>query len=111
MTSSGVNDVEKGPEQSREDRNSDHISQSTESFPPALEEKDFDKPTPSYPPSEPDPVVVSRSSRRGLCGEFTLIPEVENPKAYPRKTKWFITFIVAAAGATAPMGSSIFFRE
>ena len=107
MTSSGENDVEKGPEQSSEDKNLDRSL--------ALEEKDFERPPPSYPPSyppsEPDPVVVSRSNRRGLFGEFTLIPEVENPKAYPRKTKWFITFIVAAAGATAPMGSSIFFRE
>ena len=103
MTSSGENDVEKGPEQSSEDKNLDRSL--------ALEEKDFERPPPSYPPSEPDPVVVSRSNRRGLFGEFTLIAEVENPKTYPRRTKWFITFIVAAAGATAPMGSSIFFRE
>lgn len=60
---------------------------------------------------EPGPVMVPRLKRRGLFGQFTLLAEVENPKAYSRKTKWFITFIVAVAGATAPMGSSIFFRK
>ncbi|KAJ5082823.1 hypothetical protein N7532_011866 [Penicillium argentinense] len=54
-------------------------------------------------------VVVPRLKRRGLFGQLTLVAEVENPKTYPRKMKWFITFIVAVAGATAPMGSSIFF--
>lgn len=56
-------------------------------------------------------VRVSRSKRRGLFGQLTLLAEVEDPKTYPRRTKWFITFIVAVAGAVAPMGSSIFFRE
>lgn len=56
-------------------------------------------------------IPVPRSKRRGLFGQFTLVAEVENPKTYPRRMKWFITFIVAAAGSIAPMGSSIFFRE
>ncbi|KAJ5138499.1 Major facilitator superfamily domain general substrate transporter [Penicillium bovifimosum] len=55
------------------------------------------------------PIKVARLKRRGLFGQLALVAEVENPKTYPRKTKWFITFIVALAGATAPMGSSIFF--
>ncbi|KAJ5168077.1 uncharacterized protein N7482_003671 [Penicillium canariense] len=60
--------------------------------------------------TELDPAIqVPRSQRRGLFGQFTLVAEVENPKTYARKMKWFITFIVAVAGATAPMGSSIFF--
>ncbi|CAI7660733.1 unnamed protein product [Penicillium pancosmium] len=54
-------------------------------------------------------VAVPRLKRRGLFGSLTLVAEVEDPKTYPRKMKWFITFIVAWAGATAPMGSSIFF--
>ncbi|OGM46981.1 MFS multidrug resistance transporter [Aspergillus bombycis] len=54
-------------------------------------------------------VVVPRLNRRGLFGQFTLLAEVENPKTYSRKKKWFITFIVAWAGATAPMGSAILF--
>ncbi|GLI76588.1 hypothetical protein PoHVEF18_004861 [Penicillium ochrochloron] len=54
-------------------------------------------------------VKVPRSKRRGLFGQMTLVAEVEDPKTYPRRMKWFITFIVAVAGATAPMGSSIFF--
>ena len=86
-------------------------SRSSESLPPALEEgKDHDE-TITETDTYPDPVVVPRSKRRGLFGQFTLLAEVEQPKAYDRKTKWFITSIVAVAGATAPMGSSIFFRE
>lgn len=56
-------------------------------------------------------IVVPRMKRRGLFGQLTLVAEVEDPKTYPRKMKWFITFIVAVAAAAAPMGSSIFFRE
>lgn len=55
-------------------------------------------------------VVVQRSKRRGLFGQFTLLAEVEEPKNYPRSTKWFITFVVAVAAMAAPMGSSIFYR-
>ena len=40
---------------------------------------------------------VRRSERRGLLGQLTVLAEVENPKEYSRATKWFITFIVAAA--------------
>lgn len=39
-----------------------------------------------------------------------MLSEVEEPKDYPRKTKWTITFIVALAGAAAPMGSGILLR-
>jgi hypothetical protein len=56
-------------------------------------------------------VKVARLKRRGLLGQLALVAEVENPKTYPRRMKWFITFIVALAGSTAPLGSAIFFRE
>jgi hypothetical protein len=56
-------------------------------------------------------IKVSRLKRRGLFGQLAFVAEVENPKTYPRRMKWFITFIVALAGSTAPMGSSIFFRK
>lgn len=56
-------------------------------------------------------IVVPRLKRRGLLGQFTLVAEIENPKTYPRKMKWFITFIVAVAAAAAPSGSAIFFRK
>lgn len=59
---------------------------------------------------EPD-VEVPRGKRRGLFAQLALVAEIEDPKTYSRKMKWFITFIVAWAGAMAPMGSSIFFRE
>jgi hypothetical protein len=55
----------------------------------------------------PDAVIVDRKHRRGLFGRFTLIPEVENAHHYARKTKWFITVIVAFCAMAAPMGSAI----
>ncbi|KAL2852453.1 major facilitator superfamily domain-containing protein [Aspergillus pseudoustus] len=62
----------------------------------------------SQPEDEP-PIVVPRLKRRGLLGQLTLLEEVENPKSYPRSTKWIITFVVAVAGSVAPAGSGIFF--
>lgn len=56
-------------------------------------------------------IIVPLSKRRGLLARFALIPEVERPYDYKRSTKWTITLLVAAAGAAAPMGSAIFFRE
>ncbi|KOS40594.1 hypothetical protein ACN38_g8552 [Penicillium nordicum] len=54
------------------------------------------------------PIKVARLKRRGLFGQLALVAEIENPKTYTRRMKWFITFVVALAGATAPMGSAIF---
>lgn len=53
-------------------------------------------------------IVVPRLKRRGLFAQLAFVPEVENAKTYSRKTRWFLTILVAAAGATAPMGTSIF---
>ena len=50
---------------------------------------------------------VPRNQRRGLFARLAIIPEVTNAYDYPRKTKWMITFIISAAGAAAPMASSI----
>ncbi|KAF2707826.1 MFS general substrate transporter [Pleomassaria siparia CBS 279.74] len=55
----------------------------------------------------PDAVIVERKKRRGLFAGLTIIPEVENPYHYTRKTKWFLTFVVAMCGMAAPMGSAI----
>jgi multidrug resistance protein len=55
----------------------------------------------------PDAILIPRTQRRGLLARFTLIPEVENPYHYTRKTKWFLTFIVAFCAMAAPMGSAI----
>lgn len=57
------------------------------------------------------PIVVPRLQRRGLLGQITLLAEVENPKTYSRRVKWFITFVVAMAAVVAPLGSSIIFRK
>ena len=57
------------------------------------------------------PTAVPRDKRRGLFGRFAVLEEVVEPKDYPRKTKWFITFIVAIAGAAAPLGSVIYLRS
>ena len=59
----------------------------------------------------PKPVKIHRSKRRGLFGRFTIVAEVEEPKSYHRRTKWFITFVIALAAAAAPLGSSIIFRN
>lgn len=56
-------------------------------------------------------VKVPRKRRRGLFAQFTLVSEVTNPYDYPNNVKWFITFIVAIAGAAAPVGSAIIFRR
>ena len=55
----------------------------------------------------PEAVVVPRSQRRGLLAQFALIPEVQNPYHYSRKTKWLLTFIVAFCAMAGPMGSAI----
>lgn len=57
------------------------------------------------------PVQVPRSQRRGLCGRFTILAEVNEPLDYPDGTKWFITSILAMAAVTAPLGSTIIFRS
>ncbi|ODH52244.1 hypothetical protein GX48_01561 [Paracoccidioides brasiliensis] len=54
-------------------------------------------------------VKVPINKRRGFLGHLTLLPEVEDPKKYPRKTKWLITMIIALAAAGAPISSAIFF--
>ena len=61
--------------------------------------------------SIPDPITVPRAQRRGLLARFSVVAEVGEPKHYPRRIKWFVTFIVALAAVAAPMGSTIFFRE
>uniref|UniRef100_A0A093VJ17 Quinidine resistance protein 3 n=1 Tax=Talaromyces marneffei PM1 TaxID=1077442 RepID=A0A093VJ17_TALMA len=58
---------------------------------------------------EPRPVPVPRWKRRGLFGSLTLISEVDNPRAYPRSTKWILTCTVSLATLIAPMGTSIFY--
>lgn len=60
---------------------------------------------------DPEPVKVPRSQRRGLFGRFTILAEVEEPKHYSRRTKWYITFVVASAAVAAPLGSAIIFRK
>jgi hypothetical protein len=95
------------------DSDTQSITPESTGLPPAMDEKDQRGPAHShYPAADQDEaIIVQRSKRRGLFGQLTLLAEVENPKTYARNKKWFITFIVAVAGATAPMGSSIFFRK
>jgi hypothetical protein len=54
------------------------------------------------------PVTVPRLKRRGLFAQLAIIPEIENGKTYPRRTKWYITAIAAVGGVAAPLGSAIF---
>lgn len=55
--------------------------------------------------------IVPRSKRRGLFAQFCIIPEVERPYDYSRKTKWTITLIVALAAAGGPLGSNLLYRK
>ena len=55
--------------------------------------------------------IVPRAERHGLLGRLCLLNEAEDPKGYPRRIKWFITFNIALAAVAAPMGSSIIYRE
>jgi multidrug resistance protein len=76
------------------------------------EEKTTSRPAPPTTISRttsvlPDAVIVERKQRRGLFSGLTIIPEVENAYHYARKTKWFITVIVAFCAMAAPMGSAI----
>lgn len=87
------------------------ILRSSESMFPTIEEGKDHNGADSSTDFNPGPTVVPRLKRRGLFGQFTLLAEVENPKAYDRRTKWCITYIVAVAAAAAPMGSTIFFRK
>ncbi|WPH01462.1 mfs transporter ops2 [Acrodontium crateriforme] len=52
-------------------------------------------------------VKVPPGQRRGLLARLAIIAEVEDPYDYSRKLKWAITFVVAIAGAAAPMGSAL----
>lgn len=47
------------------------------------------------------------SQRRGLFAMLALIPEVEEPRNYSDSTKLTIVSVVAFAGLTGPMGTSI----
>ena len=66
---------------------------------------------PQEQPIRSEAIKVPRSRRRGLFGRFSVLAEVEEPRKYPRKSKWFITFTVAMGGIAAPLGSAIIFRK
>ncbi|KAL2128842.1 hypothetical protein VTI74DRAFT_8574 [Chaetomium olivicolor] len=51
--------------------------------------------------------TIPRSERRGLLGQLTLVPEVEDPQTSGNGTKWLMTAIVALAGATSSTGTSV----
>lgn len=78
-----------------------------------LDEKDVESsvPTNHQGSIRGQAIKVPRAKRRGLLGKFSIIAEVEEPKDYPRRTKWFITFVVGMAALAAPLGSTIIFRK
>lgn len=78
-----------------------------------LDEKDVESsvPTNRQGPIRGQAIKVPRAKRRGLLGKFSMIAEVEEPKDYPRRIKWFITFVVGMAALAAPLGSTIIFRK
>jgi hypothetical protein len=61
--------------------------------------------------NSPPPIPVPLLKRRGLLAQATLIPEVENARAYSRRTKWILTWILSFSTLIAPIGTSIFYRK
>ncbi|KAK5112728.1 hypothetical protein LTR62_003826 [Meristemomyces frigidus] len=55
----------------------------------------------------PEAIKVPVGERRGMLARFCVFAEVTEPYDYTRRKKWMITFIIACAGAVAPMGSSL----
>lgn len=112
-SSSGTDDHSTGSARHEIELEDYHSRSHTSSIADHDEEKNAPEPEPLQRASTElgPPVTVPRLKRRGLLGQFALVAEIENPKTYPRRMKWFITFIVAVAGAAAPLGSSIFFRK
>lgn len=53
------------------------------------------------------PKKVPLKDRRGLFAQLVITPEYTDAREYPRKIKHLITFIIAFAAITGPMGSSI----
>ena len=88
-----------------------HGSSTTEGEHEKKDDPEAPRPLPRQSTEIGLPIVVPRLKRRGLLGQVTLVAEIENPKAYSRPMKWFITFIVSLAGTLAPLGTSIFFRK
>lgn len=85
---------------------SDEPSKSDKSL--GVEKNDIDSQSVSQ--EAPVALKVPRAQRRGLFGRFTLLAEVNDPRRYPRRVKWFITFVIACAALVAPLGSTIIFR-
>lgn len=75
---------------------------------PGTEHRDLEKVQTEIQDSEP--VKVPRSQRRGLFARLTILAEVEDPKHYSQRVKWYITFVIALAAVAAPLGSTIIFR-
>lgn len=75
---------------------------------PGTEQRDLEKVQTENQDSVP--IKVPRSQRRGLFARLTILAEVENPKHYSRRVKWYITFVIALAAVAAPLGSTIIFR-
>lgn len=57
---------------------------------------------------EPTP---RRLDVRGILSRLVLFNQLENPREHLFWEKCVITFVVAVAGAAAPIGSSIVLRE
>ncbi|CAN3376130.1 hypothetical protein DIURU_001919 [Diutina rugosa] len=51
--------------------------------------------------------MVPRKQRRGLLGQFVILPEYSDARDYPNAFKSVIVFIVSLSAITGPMGVSI----
>ena len=50
------------------------------------------------------------SKHRGLFNHLIVVKAIEEPIAYSRRLKWFITFLAAGAAAIDPISSTILYR-
>lgn len=50
------------------------------------------------------------SKHGGFFNHLIVVKTIEDPVAYTRKLKWFITFLAAGAAAIDPISSTIFYR-
>ncbi|KAH8691964.1 major facilitator superfamily domain-containing protein [Talaromyces proteolyticus] len=111
------------PQEKGADLNSEHSNPSAASIDNPIEntpisnrgaasDKDVTQQDPESGNNTGHPAAVTsvpRLKRRGLFSQITIIPEVDNPRAYSRLTKWIITCIVSFSTLIAPLGTSIFY--
>lgn len=107
--------VRHSPRPARDSEKSEEPDRSTDNGATAAQQgEDLDPEAQRWPEeAEHLPAAVPKplSERRGVFPRLCVIPEVDEPKHYARRTKWTITAVVAVASIAAPIGSNILLRK